>query len=77
MELFQILKDDAVKVLHSICNMPGMAPGRALCPQGGPGVLRPYAHFQEKPASLTIEIQVKSIQEQIHLTKTTQAFYQL
>ena len=22
-ELFQILKDDAVKVLHSICNMPG------------------------------------------------------
>ena len=25
-ELFQILKDNAVKVLHSICNMP--APGR-------------------------------------------------
>ena len=22
-ELFQILKDDAVKVLHSMCNMPG------------------------------------------------------
>jgi len=22
-ELFQILKDDAMKVLHSICNMPG------------------------------------------------------
>ena len=38
-ELFQILKDYAVKVLHSICNM------RSICNMPAPGNIAPYKEF--------------------------------